>query len=288
MSFASKKIDYFIAVAQEGSLTKAALRKFVTVSPVCRLISELESELGVALFYREGKGMKLTSEGENFYNDIISPYLSITNIEKKLRTNNTLRIDVRGPFPVFIEDICQHFFKPEMKKLIKVSRTNDKNSGKLIDDYEIIYSTDKINVSNSYHTISSHEDVSLLTCEKLKSEDLRSLPFIQSYSFASTDFYKKLHNKFSELGYSNEVISIENEDIRKEAVAQGFGISIVTPSFIRYADPVKFKFIQPDKINLLLPHHLYIKSGSLIDMAEITELLKIVSSLEWVCNNPIK
>lgn len=54
----------FVAVAEEGHLTRAAERLFVSQPAVSSHIKALEGDLGVALFDRTPKGMRLTREGE--------------------------------------------------------------------------------------------------------------------------------------------------------------------------------------------------------------------------------
>lgn len=54
----------FVAVAEEGHLTRAAERLFVSQPAVSSHIKALEGELGVPLFHRTPRGMTLTMEGE--------------------------------------------------------------------------------------------------------------------------------------------------------------------------------------------------------------------------------
>lgn len=58
-----RTMQYFLAIAQEGSFTKAAERLHMTQPPLSRQMRDLEAELGVALFDRGGKGVALTEEG---------------------------------------------------------------------------------------------------------------------------------------------------------------------------------------------------------------------------------
>lgn len=60
---ALKLLKPFQAVAQEGSISKAARRLFITQPAVTRLIKELEESVGCRLFYREHNGVTLTTEG---------------------------------------------------------------------------------------------------------------------------------------------------------------------------------------------------------------------------------
>ena len=54
----------FVAVAEEGHLTRAAERLFISQPAVSAHVKALEGELGVTLFTRGARGMRLTREGE--------------------------------------------------------------------------------------------------------------------------------------------------------------------------------------------------------------------------------
>jgi DNA-binding transcriptional LysR family regulator len=59
-------LDIFLAVASENSVTRAAKAVGRVPSNVTIRIQQLEQDLGVALFSREGKKMTLTREGKTF------------------------------------------------------------------------------------------------------------------------------------------------------------------------------------------------------------------------------
>ncbi|MDQ0272421.1 cidABC operon transcriptional activator CidR [Cytobacillus purgationiresistens] len=57
-------LKYFVAVAIEGSFTKAAQKLYVTQPTISKMVKNIEEELGVVLFERTGKVAKLTDVGE--------------------------------------------------------------------------------------------------------------------------------------------------------------------------------------------------------------------------------
>ncbi len=59
----TKQLQVFIAVGSAGSFSKAALDMNVTQPMITRHIRGLEEELGVELFYRNGRGVVLTDAG---------------------------------------------------------------------------------------------------------------------------------------------------------------------------------------------------------------------------------
>jgi LysR family hca operon transcriptional activator len=62
-----RHLRYFVAVAEEGSLTLAADRRLHTAQPsLSRQIRDLEAEVGVQLLIRSPRGIELTAAGRAF------------------------------------------------------------------------------------------------------------------------------------------------------------------------------------------------------------------------------
>lgn len=61
-----RDVQYFIAIAEMGSFSKAALAHNIAQSALSRRIRDLEADLGVTLFYRNGRGAVMTEVGQRF------------------------------------------------------------------------------------------------------------------------------------------------------------------------------------------------------------------------------
>ena len=61
-----RNIDYFLTVADAGSLRSAARSLGVTQPALTKAIRRLEDEAGVSFFTRQARGVSLTDYGRTF------------------------------------------------------------------------------------------------------------------------------------------------------------------------------------------------------------------------------
>lgn len=61
-----QQIYYVLTISEHGSMNKAAEALFISQPTLTSAVRELESELGITVFRRSGKGTELTTEGEEF------------------------------------------------------------------------------------------------------------------------------------------------------------------------------------------------------------------------------
>ncbi|NQX12953.1 LysR family transcriptional regulator [Microbacteriaceae bacterium VKM Ac-2855] len=75
-----RQLEYFVAVADELSFTRAAGRLFVVQSTLSAAIKALESELGVTLFLRSTRRVELTAAGEALYPDALDAITALDRL----------------------------------------------------------------------------------------------------------------------------------------------------------------------------------------------------------------
>jgi DNA-binding transcriptional LysR family regulator len=66
MAFTLRQLQYFVAVAEQGTVSRAAQNLSISQSSVTEAIKELEGDLGVELFERHSRGLAITHKGHQF------------------------------------------------------------------------------------------------------------------------------------------------------------------------------------------------------------------------------
>ena len=87
------QLHYVITIAETSSMNKAAELLYVAQPSLTNAIKELEKELGITLFFRNGKGVTLTNDGSEFllyarqiygeYETVLEKYGKNGNYKKK-------------------------------------------------------------------------------------------------------------------------------------------------------------------------------------------------------------
>ncbi|KAB2953426.1 LysR family transcriptional regulator [Heliorestis acidaminivorans] len=103
----------FYCVAKVGSISKAADLLFVTQPAVSRAIQQLEEKLGMVLFFRTPKGVRLTKDGELLYPYVEQAFNFISLGERTLLEVKELH---SGEISIGAGDtVCKHYLPGHLK-----------------------------------------------------------------------------------------------------------------------------------------------------------------------------
>ena len=80
-----RNYEYFVAIAEAGSLTRAAEILYVSQPSLSQYLRRLESELGVELFNHRTSPLKLTYTGERYYESVKQMMRLEENIKKEFQ-----------------------------------------------------------------------------------------------------------------------------------------------------------------------------------------------------------
>ena len=117
-----KRLRTFVAVADFGTVSKAALRLRISQSALSRQIGDLEHECGFKLFDRVGRRLFLTTRGQQLLAEagqgvaVIPSMLRtdryklkivrVTHRQKPLRDRYVIQWDKRRPMPSYAQKFC--------------------------------------------------------------------------------------------------------------------------------------------------------------------------------------
>lgn len=103
----------FYHTVSSGSFSGAAEKLFITQSAVSQAIKNLETKLGVTLFFRKTRNLKLTPEGEMLFTHIEQAYNFIKAGEQKLAETQNLD---SGEIRIGASDtVCKYFLLPYLE-----------------------------------------------------------------------------------------------------------------------------------------------------------------------------
>jgi DNA-binding transcriptional LysR family regulator len=109
MALSLRQIHYFIATAEAGKLSLAASQLGVSQSAVTEAIKALESETGVELLRRHGKGVELTLEGSQFLRNARAVVAAVSDATQAPRQ---VRSAVAGRFSLAMTFTVAGYFLP--------------------------------------------------------------------------------------------------------------------------------------------------------------------------------
>lgn len=128
-----KQLRYFVTVAEELNFSKAAARLHMSQPPLSQQIKALEQEMGVELFRRNRREVRLTEAGVVFLREsrnLLDQFRTAVNVAVHAGRANvgTLRVGVAtsgllSVMPAFLEQIRAQF--PDVEVLVSDMQSDD-------------------------------------------------------------------------------------------------------------------------------------------------------------------
>jgi DNA-binding transcriptional LysR family regulator len=89
MALSLRQVRYFIAVAENGSVTGAAQQLSISQSTVTEAIKGLEDELGIKLIERQARGVALSYKGQQFLRHAHRILAEVSDAQRALKSQET-------------------------------------------------------------------------------------------------------------------------------------------------------------------------------------------------------
>jgi DNA-binding transcriptional LysR family regulator len=108
-----RRLQTFVTVSEQGTISKAASLLRITQPALSRQLQDLQDELGIKLLERVGRRLLLTSEGDQFLTDcrgLLSHAASIRERVQSLRRGDTGMLKIAAS-PQMIENVFSSFLR---------------------------------------------------------------------------------------------------------------------------------------------------------------------------------
>lgn len=209
-------LKYAVEVANTGSINKAAENLYMNQPNLSRAIKELEDSLGITVFERTSKGMKVTPDGEEFLGYARKILKQIDEVESIYRNGRSdkQRFSISVPRACYISDAFARFTKKigggsmelfyketnSMRAInnilhsdyklgiIRYASNYDKYFKNMLDEkelaYEMITEFQYVLVMSAKHPLAGVEQVKMADLEPY-TEIAHADPYVPSLSFAA-------------------------------------------------------------------------------------------------------
>jgi DNA-binding transcriptional LysR family regulator len=140
-----RALKYLVTVAEEGNMSRAAARLFISQPAVSRQIKDLEEAWGVTLFLRKSNGMELTPAGEfacSQAKNILARALDLERSMKGMSLENEKSLCIGyipTALPGFLSQVLRRFYDrfPEVKLDIQEMHPQDQVSALKSDQLDL-------------------------------------------------------------------------------------------------------------------------------------------------------
>jgi DNA-binding transcriptional LysR family regulator len=264
-----RHLRYFAAVVQWRGFRQASRHLYIAQPSISQAVSDLESELGIKLFSREGRAARLTPEGEAFHEE------AIKTLAQAARSIATAQRAARGEFGrlgIGFMGFSSCSFLPSLLRKYKARHPGV--ALRLVEDVpqgqDVAFDRGEIDIgftrppsvgrSSSYQSlllfreplVAALPKARKVTTKRVRIADLAGERFVVFQRTSSPEVFDTIIRVCNDNGFSPRLHhELNNMNSVLATVEAGEGVSIV-PATARNlrADNISFFRLQPDEVRI--------------------------------------
>lgn len=246
-----RHLRYFLTVAEEGHITRAAERLGIQQPPLSQMIKALETELGVLLFRRKPRGVELTDAGRSLLADAQIIMAQIARAEAKLHRTargqqGTIVVGFTSsaPFHPFLPRILRKFREefPGVTLVLEEQGTGDLVAGLRAEEIDAAFirspvadaqglSVYEILKEEMLAAMPTGHNLAIAGPKKISIEELSAEPFILYRRPSGPGFYDSIIAACHRAGFAPQIAQEAPRVLSTlNLVAAGLGVTIVPES----------------------------------------------------------
>lgn len=246
-----RQLKYFLMVAEERQITRAAKRLHMKQPPLSRQMNMLEQELGVSLFDRSGKGLELTEAGELLKQKAESLIIQFDEMKREVQE---VEEGIRGELSIGSVVSCISHLPTKIAQFrslhpqvtFKISEGDHYLLGEQLErrvidlvitrlPFEAQTSTDQYDVlplsSDPFVAVIPSAWTSYATKASMTMQQLASFPFLALKTDHTTQMHKRVMDECRQLGFELSVIcECSSVSIIMSLIAEGIGATVFPKS----------------------------------------------------------
>jgi len=252
-----RQLRYFLAIVQEGQITRAAKQLNMEQPPLSRQLKLIEQELGVVLFDRNGKRLQLTQAGEMLRDRAIG---LLKQFEETITYVQELGEGVQGTLSIGAVVSCISLLPPVLRRFtekypqvtFKIQEGDHFLLGELLENRDLEFIVTRLPFQSDFQSqhysvlpLPSDPFVAFLPAEwvpagktSMTMEELAGFPFLSLKTDRTTGMHNQVFDEFRKRGPEPRVVSeCSSVAITISLVAAGIGAAILPKSVMNSFSP---------------------------------------------------
>ncbi|PKR84118.1 cidABC operon transcriptional activator CidR [Heyndrickxia camelliae] len=251
-------LQYFVAVATYGNFTKAAQQLYVTQPTISKMIKSIEDELGVTLFDRSSKQVKLTDAGKVLLGqaqNIIKSFQNLSSELDDLMELKTGNIQIGLPpmigsrfFPRVIQEFHKQYPRITVQLFEDGAKKIETDVGNGMLDLGVVVLPTKDDIFHTFSFVNEQLRVLIHPTNPLSKKEVVHLKDLEHEDFIlfRKDFalHDRIITECVRTGYQPNIIYESSQwDFISEMVAANLGIALLPEAICRHLDQERVTII---------------------------------------------